>query len=586
MDAKDDIRARLPIEQLVAQYCQLQKKGRNYVCLCPFHNDKKPSLLVSPDKGIAYCFACQSGGDIFSFTQRIEGVDFPTALRMLAEKTGVELPKDRARDTAPRIEKDAKERMRDCLQKASEFYQAKLRAVPAAFEYVQRRGVTEELLQTFGIGYAPDSFSETYDHLLKAGFSRSEIVGAGLGIQKELSEERIYDRFRHRIMFPIGDAQGHIIGFGGRTMGDADAKYVNSPDGPLYHKSTVLYGLFQARDAIRQSRSVLLVEGYFDVVAAHKAGVKNVVAVSGTALTEDHVRLLKRYADSVILCLDQDRAGRQAADRAFQLLSKAHTRVQSVAIPSKDPDELVQKDAALFATIVATAAVEYVEGVIEQMRTMPDILEPKGRLRITETLFPLLGAVPTSVELRSYLEKMTVAFGMRISEIEADFRAWRAGAETPSRKAEVVAIAEQTPFTRIQLCIGLAIVYPRTRPMLAELIPPDEEDWNRIRVALSTADAKVSIEDILSAAQADGALKEQVGVLTMYCEENFALWAETVAVREMKKLCTATNRELMIRKQNEIVLELKEARKSGRADEEVRLLTKYQQVLKLSKMAG
>ncbi|HRH93603.1 MAG TPA: toprim domain-containing protein, partial [Candidatus Peribacteria bacterium] len=316
-------------------------------------------------------------------------------------------------------------------------------------------------------------------------------------------------------------------------------------------------------------------EGYFDVVAAHKAGVKNVVAVSGTALTEDHVRLLKRYADSVVLCLDQDRAGRQAADRAFQLLSKAHTRVQSVAIPSKDPDELVQKDAALFANIVANSATEYVEGVIEQMRTMPDIQEPKGRMRITETLFPLLGAVPTSVELRSYLEKMTVAFGMRITEIEADFRAWRAGAETPSRKVEAVAIAEQTPFTRLQLCIGLAIVYVRARPLLAELIPPDEENWNKVRLALAAADEKTPVETVLTQAEADSMLKEQVGVLTMYCEENFPSWSDTIALREMKKLCAATNRELMVRKQNEIVAELKEARKSGRADEEVRLLTKY-----------
>ncbi len=585
MDVKEDIRARLPIEQLVAQYCQLQKKGRNYVCLCPFHNDKKPSLLVSPDKGIAYCFACQSGGDIFSFFQRIEGVDFPTAVRMLADKTGVELPKDRDRSSF-KVEKDAKERMRECLEAAQAFYRKQLVATPVAMDYVRRRGVDDTLLESFGIGYAPDSFSSTYEHLLKEGFSRTEIAGAGLGVQKELSEERMYDRFRNRIMFPIGDAQGKIIGFGGRAMGESDAKYVNSPDGPLYHKSTVLYGLHQAREAIRQHRSVLLVEGYFDVVAAHKAGVKNVVAVSGTALTEDHVRLLKRYVDTVILCLDQDAAGQQAANRAFQLLSKAHAKVHSVSIPAKDPDELVQQDAALFKDIVTSRSVGFIDALLERYRQLPDRLQPQTKLKIADGIFPLLSALPTAVELRTYLEQLSDVLQSRMSEVESDFRSWRSGALTVAKKAESSPEISSTPFSKFQLCIGLAAMYPRTRILLNELIPGEEPGWETLRSQLSVCAEDTLLETFAAGLSIDPVIREQFGVLSLYCEENFGLWSDTVAAREMKKLCAASNREFMVRKQQEIIVELKEARRVGRADEEVRLLTKYQQVMKLSKMSS
>ncbi len=580
MDAKEDIRARLPIEQLVAQYCQLQKKGRNYVCLCPFHNDKKPSLLVSPDKGIAYCFACQSGGDIFSFFQRIENVDFPTALKLLAEKTGVELPKDRERPNA-KVEKDAKERMRDCLDKAVEFFQARLRSTPAAAEYVKKRGVTEELMQTFGIGYAPDSFSETYDHLLKAGFSRSEIVGAGLGVQKELSEERIYDRFRQRIMFPIGDAQGRVIGFGGRAMGDADAKYVNSPDGPLYHKSTVLYGLHQAREAIRQSKSMLLVEGYFDVVAAHKAGVKNAVAVSGTALTEDHVKLIKRYADKVILCLDQDQAGQKAADRAFQLLVKENVAVLSITIPAKDPDELVQENPALFHDIVTTKTVPFLDGMLSQLIAMPDAAQPAGKERIRHKMFALIASLPDAAQQRAYLEKIGGPLSITMGEAERDFKNFLSGDLARKNTKELI---DTGSFSRFELCIGIAIIHPRVRTILGELIPSEDQAWEKIRTVLAKAE-DVPLDQILESAGADPVLKEKVGVLALYCEETFGLQADTLATRTLRKQCAESNRELMVRKQNEIVAELKEARKAGRADEEVRLLTKYQQVLKLAQMA-
>jgi DNA primase len=583
MDIKDEIRSRLPIDQLVAQYCQLKRKGRNFVCVCPFHNDSRPSFLVSPDKGIGYCFACQSGGDIFSFFQKIENVDFPTAVKMLAEKAGVEIPKDNF-NKKPSVSKDEKVRLRECMEAAQAFYMAKLKAVPVALTYVESRGVPSPLMEKFGIGYAPDSFSETYDHLLKQNFSRSEIVACGLGVQKDI-EGKIYDRFRHRIMFPIRDAQGTLIGYGGRAMGDSDAKYVNSPESPLYHKSSVLFGLFEARDAIRKNRKIVLVEGYFDAIAAHKAGVENVVAVSGTALTEEHVKILKRIADEVVLCLDQDNAGQLAAGRAFDLLSRAHLIINSVSLPAKDPDELVQKDAAMFARLINENAVPYIDSVIEKLKMKPDIAEPSGKRVIAETLYPLLDAIPTSVELRAYMEKAAARFGIVTGEFNADFRSWKAslgGKRVDPKAHEKVG---ESGYSRDELCIGFGLLYPLVRPLLKELIAIDDDPLTPLRDAILTSGDRSGAE-IVAELDLDPVIKERIHVITLYCEENFPAWSENLAAKEFRKLVGSSNRERMLKKQMLIVQELKQAREKGRPDEEARLLTQYHQLLKLTKMAA
>jgi len=581
MDTKDEIRARLPIEQLVAQYCQLKKKGRNFVCLCPFHNDSHPSFLVSPDKGIGYCFACQSGGDIFSFIQKIENVDFPEALKILAEKAGVELPKESTR-REPTVSKDEKTRLRECMHEAQKFFASKLQNVSSSLEYVMGRGVPSELIEKFGIGYAPDSFSETYEYLLKQNFSRSEIIAAGLAVQKEL-EGKIYDRFRHRIMFPIHDGQGVIIGFGGRALGDSDAKYVNSPEGPLYNKSSVLFGLFAAREAIRKAKSVVLVEGYFDAVACHKAGVENVVAVSGTALTDQHVKILKRYADSVILCLDQDNAGQLAAGRAFDLLSRAHLHILSVSLPSKDPDELVQSNPSLLLELVNSKAVPYIDAVIAKLQNKGDIAEPSGKRVVSETLFPLLDALPTSVELRAYIEKAAAGFGIIGAEMQSDFSAWKSG--SLDRKITQKDETKSSPYSRFELCLGLALLYPALRPFVTELIAPSDT-LTTIRDAIGSADSKAQPADIIAPLEIDQMEKEKLSVLSLYCEEMFPVWSDAMAEKEFKKLSSLANREIVTAKQIEIVQGLKKARESGSTEEEARLLVQYQQLLQLTKMTA
>ena len=582
MDPVLEIKARLPIEDLVGQYCQLQKKGRNFVCVCPFHNDKHPSFTVSPDKGIGYCFACSSGGDIFSFYQLIEGVDFRQAIKDLAEKTGVELP-DIPQESS--VKKDEKDRLRECLDAARKFYQDMLVKDKEAQEYLKGRSITGDQVVEFGIGVAPDSFNATYDHLLKEGFSRSEIVKAGLGVQKDLQEERIYDRFRHRIMFPIHDHQGKIVGFGGRTLGDSDAKYINSSEGPLYRKASVLYGYHYAKDAIRETKSVVMVEGYFDVLACNRCGIKNVVAVSGTALTEEHVKLLKRSADKLILCLDQDRAGRDAAERAFTLCSPEGLHVHAVRLEEKDPDELAAKDADALQSILAEGGKPYLDAVCEEIAET-DLSSVEGKRDALERLSPLLQAIGTSVEREHYMGTVAALLGTTPLVLQEDLDRLAAAPvpTTPDTSPVEDTLPATSRFSKGDIALGLFCMYPAQLHLLDQFIEPEEGLQAVLYASLKKLEdvEKITVE-MLSLPEE---YAEKLSILLLFCEQNnFGDWSESLAAQEIRRNMQAANREFLQQKQREIAKKLVKARAEGNSSEEVELSTQYQRVLKLAKMA-
>jgi DNA primase len=582
MDPVAEIKARLPIEQLVSQYCQLKPKGKSFVALCPFHSDKHPSLLVSPDKGIAYCFACNSGGDIFSFYQKIENVDFPQALRELAEKTAVALPQ---RGAGPIVDKDEKQRLRECVEAAHAFFRKCLKATPAAQEYLQARAIPGELVEDFGLGYAPDSFRDTYQHLLKEGFSRKEIIAAGLAIQKDLRDEHIYDRFRNRIIFPIEDLQGRVVAFGGRTIGDgsteltaSDAKYINSSEGPIYRKSATLFGLSRAREAIREMRKVVMVEGYFDLLACHKVGIRNVVAVSGTSLTEEHARILKRLADTVVLCLDADRAGQEASERAFILCSREGLLVFSAMVSGKDPDEAARLDPDALRHLLAEEAVPYLDRVHVALQSM-DLQRPEERRVALHRILPLLAVLPTAVEREQYLRMFAAVFGSSEVALQEDLQ--RLAQPSSAMPAGVAPSASErvSPFSPIEVTLTLFVLYPRLRHLLSELIAPQEGFPAALHAALQAAGDAGDLPMVDDH-------RERLGVLLLFCEQHgFHEWAESLALSEIRRNCDRANRFTIIGKQREITTKLIEARREGKVAEEAQLQTQYQQVLKLSRMA-
>ncbi len=579
MDEVSEIKARLPIEQLVGQYCQLQKKGRSFVCLCPFHNDKKPSLLVSPDKGIAYCFACSSGGDIFSFYQKIERVDFPQALKDLAERTGVQLP-DRPKEEIHT--RDEKERARLCLEKAVTFYAKQLQSSKPILDYLQKRGVTDEEIQTFSIGFAPDSFSATYDYLLKKGFSRSDIVSAGLAIQKDLKEERAYDRFRNRLMFPIHDAQGRIVGFGGRTMGNDDAKYINSPDDVLFHKSQVLFNAHRAKEAMRTTESAMVVEGYFDVLAARRVGIEQVVATCGTALTPDHARLLKRAVNRVLLCLDSDRAGRDAAERAFLLLAPEGLEVHGVVLPDKDPADMAQTQPELLKQMLNDGGIPYIDLVLEELKAM-DLSNSAGKRKALERLRPLLQALSTSVERAHYVRSSASALQVTETQLEDDLRS----ALPPRPVAQQPAPGlKPHPFSPCEITLGIFLLYPQLNSLLSELIAPEEEFAVALYTALKNLPVTAAGDDVLSKLDLSQPHRERASILQLFCEEHgFGTWSELMAPREIRSNIITANREFLHKKQLDITQKLLTAQRSGKKADEELLRTQYQQLLKLSAMA-
>lgn len=580
MDPVLEIKARLPIDELVRQYCTLTKKGRNFVSLCPFHHDTRPSFLISPDKGICYCFPCQKGGDIFSFYQQIEGVDFRQALKDLAEKTGVTLP-DRPEENI--VNKDEKERLRDCLTAAVDFYAKQLAASASTKEYLTKRGVTQEEISTFGLGLAPDSFDATYQHLLKAGFSRKEIQTAGLAIQKDMNDEKIYDRFRNRLMFPIHDNQGRIAGFGGRTLGNDDAKYLNSSDSPLYHKSSVLYGFHHAAKAMRDTKRVILVEGYFDVLACHRVGIHEVVATCGTAMTEEHARLLKRSVDRVVLCLDQDKAGRDAAERAFIIAAKEDLQVEGIILPDKDPADAVLTSAEGLKELLTNGAKPFLDVVLTAI-SKDDLSSPAVRHAALEKLMPLLNAVTSSTERTFMIKNSALALGTTETSLLDDLRNFSSKNTIP-RQAAAPQQSTVDLFTSIELALGLFLMYPTHMTLLEELIPPAEGFGHALFTAMKkNADARAPVS--LETLDMDEETRHRAGILMLYCEENdFHEWNEAVAIREIRRNCKHANREHLREKQQEITKKLLEARRSANAAEEKELTAKYMELLKLSKTA-
>lgn len=577
MDAVADIKARLPIEELVRSYTQLTKKGKNYVGLCPFHNDTNPSFLVSPDKGICYCFPCQKGGDIFTFYQQIEHVDFPQALRDLAERAGITLP------DAPKggPTKDEKERLRDCLDAAASLYRKRLASSPAK-DYLAKRGVTLEEIESFGLGVSPVGFTDTYDELLKAGFSRKEIVVSGLAIQKDLNEERPYDRFRNRLMFPIHDLQGRIIGFGGRTLGDDDAKYLNGAESPLYRKSTVLYGIHRALQAMRDAKKVVVVEGYFDVLACHRVGMANVVATCGTALTEEHAKLLKRYVDTVVLCLDSDAAGQAAAERGFPILSRNDLLVEAVTLGQKDPADAAQESPEMLRSLLSDAR-PYLQLVLDGV-SASDLSSPAARRAALARILPLLESLPSATERAAWIERASVAMSTTLTALEDDLRAYeRLNKSKAAHAVSAPAVGSTNPFSTLELALGLLMLYPSQRALVAELIAPDDGTAAALHDAVKNAAPGEPVD--LAALPAEA--QEHARILLLFCEENgFSDWNDSTAAREIRRNCQNANREAIRKKLQDITKEMMAARKGGKAAEEELLRTQYQQVLKMAKIAG
>ena len=417
-DTVAEIKERLNIQDVIAPYVKLHRSGRSLVGLCPFHKEKSPSFHVSPERGTWHCFGCGEGGDGFSFIEKIEGVDFKGALKLLAEKAGVTIEYASGGNHEDLSKKD---RLRAAMSRASEWYARQLKESPA-HTYAQGRGLSEDTIKNWNLGYAPEAWRALLEALVGEGFTIEELLSAGLIKEADGKPGTYYDRFRNRLMFPIRDVSGHVVAFTGRTLSpDEPAKYLNSPETELYHKSDILFGMDRAKDAIRVRAFTILVEGQLDVLLAHQTGFTNAVGLSGTTLSEKHLGLMKRYSENLMLILDADSAGLSATARSAMLALTSGLRVKAARLPKgKDPADLISEDAAEFGKRVV-AAKPIVEFFLTELAEAEQ--NPHRLLRAAESIvLPLIHAIPSPMERDHFVQIAAQALGLSSEAIRESLK--------------------------------------------------------------------------------------------------------------------------------------------------------------------
>lgn len=439
----EEIKSRLDITEVIGEYIKLTKSGTNHKAPCPFHKEKTPSFMVSQEKQIFHCFGCNEGGDAFTFVQKIENCDFPEALRILAKKANVEL-----KPRNPQLYSE-KTKVLDALKMAAKFYQRSFeesKEGEIARKYLKERKLTQETIEDYSIGYAPETWDAVYNFLKKRDFDDQIIFKTGLVGQKATGADRYYDRFRRRLMFPIKDVHGQVVGFTGRVLPGGDeekegGKYVNTPQTVVYNKSCILYNLDIAKAHIKKADYTILVEGQMDAVALWQEGIRNVVCVSGTALTEQQVNLLKRYSPNIILSFDMDEGGERALERGIGQALANEMNVKVLTLPyGKDPDECVkEKGKQVFLGAVKDSQI-FMEYLFDKAFNKFDKASAQGKKQIVRFLLPWIKSFASPVEQDHYRKDLADKIGIEISTINDEFRKTKP-------IVEGVALATETPIS-------------------------------------------------------------------------------------------------------------------------------------------
>ncbi|MBN2186791.1 MAG: DNA primase [Dehalococcoidia bacterium] len=512
MSITAEVKQRIDIVELVSEYVSLQKAGRNFKGLCPFHSEKHPSFFVFPGQQTWHCFgACGTGGDIFSFIMKKEGFDFGQALQLLARRAGITLTSP---ETLAKVEDKEEESLFQINESAAQYYHHLLlttKVGEVARNYLSKRKVNIETITEFRLGLSPDSWETIKKYLTSKGHEEKELFQAGLIIERE--DKSNYDRFRNKLMFPICDIQGRVTGFGARALDDSLPKYINSPQTPIFDKSNSLYGIDKAKTAIRQKNLVIVVEGYMDVLTAHQHGWQNVVAAMGTSLTEKQVNIIKRLTKNISLALDADAAGKEGTLRGREVLyhsldkkgaemlpySRESARsmhkgeepspllAQKVKLtstldaeinvlclpPGKDPDELISEDPAAWQSLVEQAT-PILDFIIGNMIAKVDTTKAKGKSLVIETLSPIFDEIEDPVQQSHYVRQLARELKLEESEMKAALRKLRGNRKRlqPTEPREQSRLARQLVSNPIEeYCLALLLRYPELRQLAQELLP-------------------------------------------------------------------------------------------------------------------
>jgi len=467
-DKIEEIRRRADIVSLIGEYVTLRKAGKNFLGLCPFHREKTPSFTVSPEKQMFYCFGCSEGGDAVSFLMKLNQLTFPEAVRHLAGKAGVVIP-ERTVSHEEKERRTLREQIRQTNELAAGFFADALRspAGEGAREYLRKRGIGEEAISTFRLGLAPDGWRHLLDFLGKKGISPQLAEKAGLIVPRAGQQDRgYYDRFRGRLMIPIEDVDGHVIAFGGRVMGAGEPKYVNSPESAVYTKGNNLYGLARTREAIRERGFAILIEGYFDLISLWNAGITNVVATLGTALTRSQIDLIRRYTTHVAAVFDSDEAGRKALARSLELFLAGNIHARAVILPDGyDPDDFVRTRGREETEELVARALPMVDYYIDEILGGRGTLEEdRDKLReAVSFICRIEDAIARNLFVKKVSEKLNVDQDVLKTEVQrALSRAPAPQIDQPRRKT-----AGEIDHLELSL-IHMMLEYPTLTPRVAE----------------------------------------------------------------------------------------------------------------------
>ena len=420
----DEIKNRLDIVQVIQGYIKLQKVGANYRAVCPFHSEKGPSFFVSPARQIWHCFGCQKGGDVFGFIKEIEGVEFGDALRILAQKAGVEL-KPMTKEFA--VLKTERQRLLEINEWAAKFFEKQLGGLgfgKEAKDYLLGRKITEDSIKKWRLGYSPDAWQGLLDFLVERGYKKEEVEKTGLAIRGEKGS--LYDRFRGRIMFPVFDINSQVVGFGGRVFKDKDkkevAKYMNTPNTALYDKSRILYGLDKAKVAIRKQDRLVLVEGYVDAIMCHQEGFENTVAVSGTALTPFHLKIIKRYSDNIYTAFDMDIGGDSATKRGTDLAQMAGFNIKVVTMQEgKDPADILCQNPKDWEQEIKEAK-SISDFYFKTTFSRFDKKTPDGKREISKILLPVIKRIPSQIERAHWIQELAKELSVKEEDVREELK--------------------------------------------------------------------------------------------------------------------------------------------------------------------
>ncbi|MEI7620330.1 MAG: DNA primase [Candidatus Falkowbacteria bacterium] len=590
MNPSEEIKSKLDIAEVLGEYISVRPAGGNLRAVCPFHQEKTPSFMISPEKQIWHCFGCGRGGDIFGFVMEMEGLTFSEALRLLAPKAGVTLKREDLQETSKRS------RLLDILEISRDYYHLQLFKNDSIKNYLKDRGLNEDTVRNFKIGYSPESWDDIINILKQKKYSDEEIFLAGVSAKKE-GTAKYYNRFRDRIMFPINDVSGQAIGFSARVNPahsnpdlEKMGKYINSPQTNIYDKSRVLFALDKAKQAIKQENLAIIVEGQMDAISSHQHGFKNTVASSGTALTAEQIKLIKRYTNNVALAFDADNAGQIAADRGIKEAMEAELDIKVIIIPDgKDPDETLRHNPASWEEAIKKAR-PMMEYYFDKVLTEVDLTQANGKRLVAKKILEMINKFNNKIEADHWIRRLGERIDIGEEVLRETLNTLRKPVEVKYTKKISLADRIDTRFSReeklSELLLSLVLKYPDFTEYVANNLSAEHLDglhnrlfYNQLIIYYNTNKA-LDYRSFRSHLESqDRALASQLDALSLLADKDFAeieldlVKGEIIKIILALKKSSLKNRMAEVEKQIALAERNNDTQKSGDLMSELKLLS-------------